>query len=125
MCWSPSGHRRIRDTNAWHRERKHRGPSELLRHRGRSGGGRFEDSRGAAASGAAKDVIGTGGYFQEDIDGGNERNQQYGKPPNELEGRDIASALQGEHTNNKVADDVDDRSGNHFIEGVLQEATQP
>src|SRR5262249_35527428 len=113
-----------RDSVVARRGKRHGGPSRLPRHGGRRRG-RFEDSGRAAAGGAAEDVIGQGGDFQEDINRGDERNQEDGKPTGQLKRGDVAGALEGEHSNNKVADDVDDRGGDDFIEGVLEETAQP
>src|ERR1700677_1892405 len=99
--------------------------SQLLGHRSGYRRGRFENPGRTPSGRAAEDVIGEGGYLQQDKDRGNERNQQYGKPADELEGRDVAGALQCEHADDKIADDVDDRSGDNFVEGVLQETAQP
>src|SRR5262245_33385937 len=104
---------------------KLRRPSQLLCNCGGGGRNRVEHSGGASSCRSAEDVVGEGGDFEKHVDRGDERNQQNGKPADELERRDRANALEGEHTNNKVADDVNDRGGDHLVERILEKTAQP
>ena len=74
---------------------------------------------------AAKDMVCEGGNLQKNIDRGDESDQENRKPADELHGRDGSGGLERQNTDDEISDDVDDRGGNDFIKGILQETAEP
>ena len=91
----------------------------------RTCGGRFQNAGGRAAGGAAEDVVGKGGDFQEDVDRREKRNEEDGKPGDELDGRKRAGGREIERAENEISDDKHDGCGDDLVEGILDEAAEP
>ncbi len=69
-------------------------------------------------------MIGEGGYLEQDIDGSEKRNEEDREPGKKLDGGESASRRKTEGSDDEVPDDEDDRSGDHLVEGVLEEAAE-
>src|SRR5271170_636253 len=65
------------------------------------------------------------GDFQEDVDGREKRNKKDGKPGNELDGGKRAGGRELQSAQHQVSDDIHDGSGDHLVEGILDEAAEP
>src|SRR5271163_45412 len=70
-------------------------------------------------------MVRKGRDFQEDIDRREKRNEEDGKPGNELHGRKRAWGRKAERAKHEVSDDIHHGCGDDLIEGVLDEATEP
>src|SRR5208283_5190728 len=88
-------------------------------------GGRVQKACGGTPGGAAEDVVGQGGDFQKDVNGGQEGDEEDRKPGNELHGRERARGRQAERSEHEICDDEHHSGGDDLVEGVLQETTEP
>src|SRR6202050_544156 len=88
-------------------------------------GRRIQKACGRAASRATEDVIGERWDFQEDIDRSEKRNEEDGKPGNELRGRKRARRGKAESAKHEVSDDIHHGCGDDLVEGILDEAAEP
>src|ERR1700722_7678278 len=70
-------------------------------------------------------MVRKGWNFQQDIDRREKRNEEDGKPGNELDGRERASRREAKRAQHEISYDIHHGCGDDLVERILDEATEP